>query len=343
MTSPSKHWLRQPSVWIGLLISLVSIVALFSQINFADLLVKLGQADLGAVLAGFAVMCVSPFLRGVRWQAILGWNVNVWKAFHADNIGYLINAVLPLRAGEPGRAYVISRLQPGLSPLEALSTVVIARLVDMITVIILLGLVLPALDVPDLVKAGAYSLLFLVGVAVAVLIVGAYARPRLIALMRAVLSRLLPAALVTRLVAWADDFLHGLSVLRSPRRLIWLGLTTLAVWGCYLAFYHLVLMAFWPAPPLAWTVLGACAAALSTAVPSSPANIGVFHAAVAFVLTPYLTADRAAAYAIAVHALELACTVLFGVYGLTATGTSLLRVNAAAAELSHPALAEQTE
>jgi uncharacterized protein (TIRG00374 family) len=343
MTLSSQHWLRQPSVWVGLIISLVSIVALVSQIDIADLLDKLRQADVGAVLAGLTVFSLSPFIRGVRWRAILGWQVGVWKAFHADNIGYLLNAVLPLRAGEPGRAYVISRLQPGLSPLEALSTVVVTRLVDMIAVIVLLGLVLPALDVPDLVKAGSYSLLLMVAVAVAVLIVGAYARARLLALLSAVLGRVLPAALAVRLVAWADDFLRGLSVLRSPRRLLWLGMTTAALWLCYLAFYHLVLTAFWPAPPLAWTVLGACAASLSMVVPSSPANVGVFHAAVAFALTPYLTADRAVAYAIVAHAAELLMTVLFGVYGLAATGTSLLRVNAAAAELSRPALVEQPE
>lgn len=343
MTSRSQHWLRQPSVWIGLIVSFISMVLLASQINFADLLDKLRQANMGAVLAGFAAYCLSPFVRGVRWRAILGWHVSVWNAFHADNIGYLMSAVLPLRAGEPGRAYVISRLQPEVSPLEALSTVVVTRLVDMIAVIILLGLVLPALDVPDLVKAGSYTLLLLVAVAVAILIVGAYARARLIALLSAILGRILPAALASRLVAWADDLLRGLSVLRSPRRLIWLGLTTVALWAFYLAFYHLILTAFWPAPPLAWTALAASAASLSMVVPSSPANVGVFHAAVAFVLTPYLTADRALAYAIVAHAVELLSTVLFGLYGLAATGTSLLRVNAAAAELSDSALAKQAE
>jgi hypothetical protein len=118
----------------------------------------------------------------------------------------------------------------------------------------------------------------------------------------------------------------------------WSGLgTTAAFWIGFLVSYHLILAAFWPSPPLAWSALTLCAGALSVAIPSSPGYIGVFHVAIALAMTPYLTADRAAAFAIVLHATETLCTVLFGIYGLAATGTSLGRVEAAATELTVPA------
>jgi uncharacterized membrane protein YbhN (UPF0104 family) len=101
-------------------------------------------------------------------------------------------------------------------------------------------------------------------------------------------------------------------------------------------FYHLILVAFWSSPPPAWSALALCAGTLSVVVPSSPGYIGVYDVAIALVMTPYLTADRAAAFAIVLHATETFCTVLFGIYGLAATGTSLWHVRAAAAELTAP-------
>src|SRR5262249_21137824 len=108
------------------------------------------------------------------------------------------------------------------------------------------------------------------------------------------------------------------------------GCTTL-LWLTYLIFYVLVLRAFWPEPVVAWAALAASAASFSLAVPSSPGAIGVFHAAVAFVMTPYLTADTAAAYAIVLHASEIVSILIFGAYSLTATGTSIGRITGQAA------------
>ncbi len=334
MTAQPRRWYRQPSVWLGLLISLASIVLLLTLIDIPGLMDNLRSANMGAVLVGFVVICVSVYVRAVRWQGILGSKVGYWNVFHAENIGYLVNSILPLRAGEPARAYVLSRAQPGLSVMEALSTVVVARLVDMLAAVALLGLVLPMLDVPDLIKAGGYTLLALVLVALAVLIIGTFARPRLIGLMRMVLARLPFLTFADRVVAWADEFLNGLTVLRSPRRLIWSGLTTLALWGCYVLFYHLILMAFAPASPLAWGILATCAASISVALPSSPAYIGVFHAGVVLAMKGYLGNDPAAAYAIVLHAVELISILIFGLYSLMTTGTSLWRVNAAAGQLT---------
>jgi uncharacterized protein (TIRG00374 family) len=343
MPSQPTPWFRRVSFWIGLIVSLISLIVLFSLIDFPGLIERLRQADMGAAVAGFAAICVTPFIRGLRWQAILAPRVSYRQAFHAENIGYLINVVLPLRAGEPARAYVVSRGRTDLPLVEALSTVVILRLADIIAIAFPLALVVLALDVPELVRAGGYTMLALAGIGLVMLAVGAYARAPLINLARRILTRLLPTAPADRLLRWADDFLAGLAVLRSVRRLVWLGATTAALWIGYLVLYHLILMAFWPSPPLTWTALALCAGTLSVTIPSSPGYIGVFHVAIALVTTPYLTADRAAAFAIVLHATETLCTVLFGIWGLAATGTSLERVEAAATELAAPAAPDPTD
>ncbi|MEP7287300.1 MAG: lysylphosphatidylglycerol synthase transmembrane domain-containing protein [Chloroflexota bacterium] len=337
-TQQPVGWYRRPSVWIGLVVSALSIVLLTFLVDLPGLVEQLQHADLRFVLVGFVVICGSAYLRALRWQAIVGTKIPYWNIFHAENIGYLINSILPLKAGEPARAYLLSRAKNNreLPLVEALSTVVIARLTDAISAVILLGLVLPALDVPEIVKATGYTLLAFSAVGVLILVIGAYARHWMIALLQVILNRLLPAPLTQRIVDLADSFLAGLGVLRNIPRLIFLVVTTTVLWGVYVAFYTLILMAFWPMPPLAWGVLATCAASLSLSLPSSPAAIGVFHAAVVFVMTPYLTADTAAAYAIVLHATELVALLAFGAYSLAATGLSLWGVNAAANSLAVP-------
>jgi hypothetical protein len=199
-----------------------------------------------------------------------------------------------------------------------------------IAVLVALALSVLSLDAPDLVKAAGYSMLSLAVVVLVALLIGAYTRPWLVRLCRAVLTRLLSPGLAARLVQWTDDFLAGLAVLRSVRRLVKIIATTAILWAVYLLFYHLMLMAFWPSPPLAWSALTVAAASLSVAIPSSPGYVGVFDAAIVLVMAPYLGSDRAVAYAIVLHTVEIVATVIFGVYGLAALGLSLGRVRAGA-------------
>src|SRR5258708_17982577 len=185
-----------------------------------------------------------------------------------------------------------SKNQRAITPLEALSTVVLCRVLDTLIVVVLLGLVLPALDVPEVVKAGSYTMLTLGLAAVVVLLVGAFARQWLIRLATAILKRLLPDALTTRLINWLDNFLSGLVVLRNPRRLFAVLAWTGGLWLCYLGFYTAVLLAFWPAPPFAWGGLATDLGSVSFVVPSSPSGVGGFHAAILLGIGPLLNANN---------------------------------------------------
>jgi uncharacterized protein (TIRG00374 family) len=328
--SKGKKWYLRPTVWLGMLVSIVSIVLLFGLVdNVPALLNGLREANPVPVLMAVGVLCIAVYLRAVRWQSIIIAPTNYWKVFHAENIGFLANTVLPLRAGEAIRAYTISRQQSGLSIVEALSTVVVDRVVDLLSVIVVLGLVLPALDVPDPVKVGGYTMLILVAIALVVMLIGAFAHDRLVAFARAVLTRLLPHHFAERLVNWFDDLLTGFAVLRNPRRLLLVILSTTGMWLCYVVFYHLILIAFVPTPPVAWAALATAAAAVGMAAPSSPGFIGVFHFAVTVAIKPYI-GDKALAYAIVLHAAEMILMVLWGIYSLAATGTSLWRMSAVA-------------
>ena len=63
-------------------------------------------------LAGAALfVCVSSFLRSLRWRILLNAeaNLSVWTVFRATMAGYLGNNFLPARAGEVIRSLLIAR------------------------------------------------------------------------------------------------------------------------------------------------------------------------------------------------------------------------------------------
>ncbi len=326
---------RRPSVIVGIAVSILSIALLGYLVDLRGLIAHLEGANLGFIGLGLALVGIGSYLRALRWQAMFGKDVLYWNAFHAENIGALLNSILPLRAGEAARTYVLSRTKNArsLSAMEALSSVVVIRIADALATVVLFGLLLPALAVPDLLKAGGYSLLAVALVAALVVMVGVYSRSWLMKIAVSICQRFFPQPRAEKLLAWLDSFMDGLTILRNWRRLIAFATLTVALWASYVIFYWVVMMAFWPSPPLAWGVLATCTATLGLALPSSPAGIGVFEAAIAFAMTPYLQPDTAAAYAIVVHASELLVLLTLGAYSLTATGNSLWHVAAGAQDI----------
>ncbi len=340
MNASATAFLRRPSLWLGLLFSVGSLLLLRSVVNLPDLVDKVRSADQRFIVLGILTICAAPFLRALRWQTVLRAGTSFWAIFHAENMGYLLNNVLPLRLGEPARAVMLSR-STGTPTVEALSTVVLARLADMIAVLALLGLALAQLEVSDSVRLAGYGTLLLALTLLAALGVGAFAPDLLLRLLggfvRLTIGRVLPASLTARLLGWAADFLNGLRALRQGRRLLELSLTTGVLWLCYLLYYQLILLAFAPGAPLAWSTLATSTASLSTALPSSPAYVGVYHAVVAFTLSPYIGQDAALGYAIVLHAVEFIIVLLFGFISLTVSRTSFGTVRRLTESLSEGA------
>jgi uncharacterized protein (TIRG00374 family) len=333
MPQQKTPWYRRPAFWLGMLVSVASIVLLFTLVDIRTLLEKLRQADLRFVLLAAFIVAISCYLRALRWQTLLGSEVSFWNIFHTENISYLLNTVFPLHVGDAARPFLISRSinKRNVSPLEALSTFVIARTMDTVLVVCLLGIVLPTLAVPEVIKTAGYTLFVSALGVFAVMVIGAFARTRLVTTVNALLNRFLPKTTAKRLTEWLDSFLKGLSALRDPRRLLGMVGASMLLWLCYVAFYIAMIWAVWPSPPLSWPVLATASGALSFGLPSSPGGIGVFHAAIVLAMSPYLTAEIAAAYAVLLNATELVVNVIFGIYSFTATGTSIASVTAATA------------
>ena len=116
------------------------------------LAVFLRNADLGKVWASVAaarqdflllalgLTCGTFIVRAERWQYLLGplGQTRFSTVFRTTVIGFAASAVLPARAGEVIRPYLLARRE-GLSATAAFATIVVERILDLVAVLLLLA------------------------------------------------------------------------------------------------------------------------------------------------------------------------------------------------------------
>ncbi len=128
---------------LSLLLAVVFLYVAFRGVAFSDLWQSLKEVRYFWIVLLIPIGLASHYIRALRWKFLLGHvkrDISTSNLFSAVMIGYMVNNVLP-RVGELVRPYVAGKLE-GISKSTALGTVVIERIIDMMTFFFLLCLVL---------------------------------------------------------------------------------------------------------------------------------------------------------------------------------------------------------
>lgn len=311
-----NRWATDWQVWLGLAISALFLYWAIRQAsdirNVADALTR---ANYIYLLPALMVYFVGVLIRTARWQVLLRpvAKLPIGRLFSVVVIGYMANDVLPARMGELVRAYVLKR-DEGISKGTSLGTIFIERVLDgltMLAFVIGVAVFIP-LDptVSNIVRiAGPIMLgLLLVGLILT-------SSPKRALSLTSVALRLAPAGMRTKLAAFAERFLHGLTILQNSKAmLVALALSILA-WLCEAAMYYLIGFAFSLGMGLPGYLVTTAVANLGTMVPSSPGYVGTFEALAVFTLGLFaVEGDLALSYTVALHAALLVPVTLLGFY-----------------------------
>ena len=336
---PNKN---RRQVWLGILISLISLAAIFFFIQPQEILVAMQTTRYGYLI--FTGLGIITFLavRAVRWRYMLNNDAPWATVFHIQNIGYLLSGIFPLRIGDVARAVLIGSVPP-ITISRGISTMVVERLLDMLFIIALLPFALSGVQqIPDWMRAGAQAMGFAAIVGIVVLIIAANQRERAVSLVNRILSYI-PFLDTAAWTARAEGFLAGLDSLTNLKDAILLVLLTIVTWLPIILAYYAMLLAVNLEPNLIMAAFVVCAAAFSVALPSSPGQIGVFHAGVIAALQVWGQADaQAASFAFLYHALNTAIMIGFGIVGIFATGSTFKQVLTSTREFIHREDSEET-
>ena len=308
--------------WLpGTLVSIALIAAILYFVDLGDMVNAVRKANYGLLAVSFALSFVWMALRAKVWQTLLRNRPSFADTFFTVGEGYLLNAFLPFRLGELGRAFLISRKSKIPFP-EVLPTIVIERVVDLgITAAILLAS-LPCVTGSQ----GSEQVGVIVG--------------------GVVLFGLAMMYVLARYNQWALDLFHklsarwpslqkfgggflesffaGLGVLTDGwlflRFLFWMILN----WAIAVAAYYLMIRAYYPDAQFIWTFFALGAVAFGGAIPALPGGVGTADGAITAALT-LLTGDGSTALAVAltVRLYNYLSSGVIGFIGLAREGETL--------------------
>jgi uncharacterized protein (TIRG00374 family) len=294
-----------------------------------------------ALLAGAVLITgLTYVLRALRWQYVLAplGKTHFSNAFRATVIGFAATFLLPARAGEVIRPLLLARRE-GLPATATFATIILERLMDMVTVLLLFAVFVLTADPATMsahpahlarVKAGGLIAAAAAAVALTVAFVAA-GHPERLGRWALRIERVLPAKLARMVATFVESFTQGLGVMRQPRRLLVSLALSIPLWLSIAAGIWLTSLAFHITLPYVGSFLVMTILVVGVAMPT-PGAVGGFHAAYQIGVQSFFGApdDRAIGAAIVLHAVSFVPVTLLGLYFMARDGLSLSRAKALA-------------
>ena len=312
---------------IGLALTVFLLWWVFRDVDWRDVARELEKANLFYVtLSVVAATLIFP-LRAQRWRYILASvapDLPFGPAWRATAIGMMANMLLPARAGELVRPFVLSR-QTSVPFSAGLASIVVDRVFDAVSLLLLMLVAIFDPRFPADVSASNYigTGVFIFVAIVVVLYAVVFFPDRLIEWFEIVAQRVAPR-FEQRGRAMLRAFADGLSVLRHPAHFAAVFVWAIAHWLMNgLAFWLMFRALKVPAPFTAALFLQALIV-IGVALPSTPGFFGFFEAMAKTGLVLYGVSEQlAVAWAIAFHVLSLIPIIVIGLYYLARSGLQL--------------------
>jgi uncharacterized protein (TIRG00374 family) len=289
-----------------------------------------------------------------RWQLILGQSARIdyWNAHHPLMIGFMINCVLPGRVGEAARPAILKR-KCGVPFTTGLATVAAERAFDMLILVTGFVAILAFVEINPAFKVqfgdltlnkallekvavgtSRLGLLLLVGI---VLVSADKSRRWINAVIAWMAARLAfgspgwqrrIAAFGDTIIALNENFAAGFSLIKSPGRLLYCLLLSLAVWAVQVGSYYLVGRGC-PDVGLSYGQWSAVVVMICffIALPSVPGYWGLWEAGGVFAMRLFgVTSEAAAGATLLNHALQVLPVILVGLVSAMITSVNIVQV-----------------
>ena len=300
--------------------------------NIADVWTEVRQARLDLLILGFVFVMATYWARAIRWQHLLEpvGPTRFGSVLHATVIGFAALAILPARVGDVLRPYLLARRE-GLATTATFATIVLERVLDLITVVMLLAIYVwgfaGSSTAPDrLMNPIKVSASIAASASVVLMAVMWFlaTHPDRIGSFAAAAARFLPGRLSEQVGQLASTFSSGFAAAREPRSLLLALVWSFPLWLAIAGEAWAVTVAFGIDMPFVGTFLLQALLVIGVAVPT-PGGVGSYHEMYRIGVTTFFGApnDRAVAAAIVTHAISFVPVVLLGVVFMAQDGLSV--------------------
>lgn len=278
--------LKSKRFWLGSIITVVFLMLVFRQVDGQALMRALVRADYRWLIPALGVYLAGYWLRAIRWKYLMNAiKPLTWQALFPPLIlGFMVNNVLPARAGEFVRAYIVGKRE-GISKSAVFSTVIMQRIYDGLVMVLFAIVVLSMYHIPRTeMNATFVDVMNMVVKITAVLFVFLFIFLFILITWK---DKFLP--LLNKMISWlpvkirpmaekiSHSFIDGFSVLKSKKDSILALVFSIFAWSGETAAYYFVLQAFGLNMPVYAAVMMMAIVNLGIMLPSSPGYIGPFE------------------------------------------------------------------
>jgi uncharacterized protein (TIRG00374 family) len=280
----------------------------------------------GLILAAVVVTLLTYIVRAWRWQALLRpiGHARFRTAFRTTVIGFTTTFLLPARIGEILRPYLLARTE-GFKFTATFATIIIERLLDVSTVVMLFAVALPFVDVDVGREVKTASAIAAAGAVVALVLLFMLAgHPERLGRWAGNLARHLPARIAHATEHLVRTFAEGLLVMRHPSQLVLAAFWSVPMWVLIALGVWLTSLAFDLTFPFLGSFLVLALLAAGVSLPT-PGGVGGFHYTYLLALTQFFGAprDASAAAALVLHAVSFVPVTILGLVFMWQDGLTL--------------------
>ncbi len=266
---------------LSLAISSIFIYLAFRGIDYRMMLEALRQANYWLLIPGIAFMFVSHWLRAVRWGYFMApiKKIDTPTLFSAVMIGYYANNVFPLRLGEILRPYALGKAT-GVSRMSTFGTIFVERLLDVLSLLLLLAFSVFFHDYPDWIEKGAL-VIFLGTLGCTIFIVFLMLRTHDTLKIVDFFMKPFPQRARDLVHKLLHSFLDGFSIFKKSEHFWTITWQSVLIWLFYAVIIYFTLEAFSFnqrfALPLGASLVVLVMVSLGIMVPAAPGFVGSFH------------------------------------------------------------------
>lgn len=330
---------RTLKLTLGIVISALFLYLVFRGVDLSRLWDHVSRANGFWLLGAAGATIYANWVRAQRWDHFFRHlkRISVYSLFRSTMIGLAANNVMPLRVGEAVRAYSISKKED-LSFATAFTTVLLERMFDMVTVLLLLALAMFLVPIPagaDQQIATAVRILAIVSSAGIGVIVFLFFRQELMVRWVEACLGWLPDRAADPLRSLFHAFIAGLEALTDRRQLLYLFGYSLWLWIWFIVSFwfgakSLSLEVTHGVPLLQASLLGVVLVAVFIMIPAAPGFVGTFQAGCVVALSVFaVPKEEALSFSILIHAVQFMTVNLIGALCFVREGISLREIQRA--------------
>lgn len=300
---------KRISIAIGLAISIGAAIMIIRQVDLTVVWQNVIGLSSSTLIVLILIYMVNMITRAIRWKLIIQhrYKEKVSRVFDALAYGYMINQILPAKIGEVARAEYLSRKSKN-SRSYILGTIAVERIFDLMVIFMFLGVsVLFSKTIQDIFNSKWISIILIVAGLLGIIIFlrNFYWLKKL--------TVILPEKLRIFIDRIVDNVAQSFEVFNSFKQVLIILWMSFGIWLLTSLMFFLIIRDIGiDIPGYAYFFI-VSAGTFGMIIPSTSANVGVYHAvAMGALLVFMVPKEQALSFAIIAHSFDFFPALFLG-------------------------------